>query len=107
MAKCKRQLGGGEEHRSAREHPLTGGGGGGGREGGYLGLKVLHGLLKCFGWSSLVVAEDGHRPVGPVVGEDFSGEAVVGWRPSAPSEEEEEVKVINILKSTSKRTLIR
>lgn len=35
--------------------------------GVYLGLKVLHGLLKCFGWSSLVITEDGHRPVGSIV----------------------------------------
>ncbi len=49
--------------------------------GVYLGLKVLHGLLKCFGRSSLVVTEDGHRPVGSVVRQDFCWDAVVSWRP--------------------------
>lgn len=47
----------------------------------YLGLKVLHGLLKCFGWSSLVVTEDGHCPVRPVVRKHLSWDAVISWRP--------------------------
>lgn len=46
----------------------------------YLGLEVLHGFLKGFGWRPLVVAEEGHRPVGPVVGQDFGWDAVVRWR---------------------------
>lgn len=46
----------------------------------YLGLKVLHGLLKCFWWSSLVVTEDGDCPVGSVVRQDFSWDAVIRWR---------------------------
>lgn len=33
----------------------------------YLGLKVLHGLLKGLGWCSLVVTEDGHSAVGSVI----------------------------------------
>lgn len=48
----------------------------------YLGLKVLHGFLKGFGWSSLVVTEDGHRPVGSVIGQDFCWNAVISWRPN-------------------------
>lgn len=43
----------------------------------YLGLEVLHRFLKRFGWSSLVVAEDGHRPVGSVIWQDFSWNAVI------------------------------
>ena len=50
----------------------------GGGPGRYLGLQVLHGLLEGLGRSSLVVTEDGHRPVGPVVGQDLPGEVVLG-----------------------------
>lgn len=50
--------------------------------GDYLGLKVLHGLLEGFGRSSLVVTEDGHRPVGSIVGQDLSRDAVISWRPN-------------------------
>lgn len=46
----------------------------------HLGLQVLHGLLKCLGWSPLVVTQDGHGPVGPVVGQDLGRNVVVRWR---------------------------
>lgn len=46
----------------------------------YLGLKVLHGFLKSFRWSSLVVTEEGHRPVGSVICQDFCRNAVLGWK---------------------------
>lgn len=45
----------------------------------YLGLKVLHGFLKGFGRRSLVVTEDGHRPVGSVIWEDFGWNAVISY----------------------------
>ena len=44
----------------------------------YLGLQVLHGLLKGLWWGSLVVTEDGHCPIGPVVRQDLAGEVVIG-----------------------------
>lgn len=37
----------------------------------YLSLQVLHRLLKCLRWSPLVVTQDGHSPVGSVVGQDL------------------------------------
>lgn len=36
-----------------------------------LRLQVLHGLLKRLGWGPLMVAQDGHSSVGPVVGQDL------------------------------------
>lgn len=37
----------------------------------YLWLQVLHRLLKCLRWSPLMVTQNGHCPVGPVIGQDF------------------------------------
>lgn len=45
--------------------------------GTYLALQVHHGLLEGFGWSSLVVAQNGHRSVGTVVGEDLCWDVVI------------------------------
>lgn len=39
----------------------------------HLSLQVLHRLLKGLRWSPLMVTQDGHSPVGPVVGQDL------GW----------------------------
>lgn len=39
----------------------------------HLSLQVLHRLLKCLRWSPLMVTQDSHSPVGPVVGQDL------GW----------------------------
>lgn len=43
----------------------------------HLGLQVLHGLLKRLGRSPLVVAQDGHGSVGPVVGQDLGWNVLV------------------------------
>lgn len=46
----------------------------------YLCLQVLHGLLKCLWWSPLMVAQDGHSPVCPVVGQDFGWNVLIRYQ---------------------------
>ena len=45
-----------------------------------LSLQVLHRLLKCLRWSSLMVTQDGHSPVGPVVGQDLGWNVLLRYR---------------------------
>lgn len=48
-----------------------------------LSLQVLHGLLKRLRGSSLMVTQDGHSPVGPVVGQDLGWNVVFPCRQTA------------------------
>ena len=50
------------------------------RRPAYLRLEVLHRLLKGFGCCPLVVTQDSHSSVGPVVGQDLCWNVFIRWK---------------------------
>lgn len=46
----------------------------------HLSLKILHRFFKCLRWSPLMVTQDSHSPVCPIVGQDLGWNVVLPLR---------------------------